>query len=176
MRCATQASPDQTDLGRARGVKRDQSTESGITVYDLDSLIRTPSRVCMVRSGQHLQSGHSDQSPAQSLDSVINYLMNIKDHAKDKVLIIVVELKTFLYQTNIFTEELKRHIQMTNDHIFLKKYIIPMTTATSTVKSVSQGTANARSNCVWLAPQCETEVGLEPHCATQVGLAPEVHD
>ena len=104
------------------------------------------------------------------------YLMNIKDHAKDKVLIIVVELKTFLYQTNIFTEELKRHIQMTNDHIFLKKYIIPMTTATSTVKSVSQGTANARSNCVWLAPQCETEVGLEPHCATQVGLASEVHD
>ena len=30
--------------------------------------------------------------------------------------------------------------------IFLKKYVIPMINATSTVKSVSQGTANVRTN------------------------------
>ena len=47
-----------------------------------------------------------------------------------------------------------------------------MITATSTVKSVSQGTANARPKWVW-HPQCATEVSLAPQCATQVGLAPE---
>ena len=173
MRCATRVKPDQSDLGRARGVKRDHSTESGITVYGLDSLIRTPSRVCMVRSGHYLRSGQSDQSPAQSLNSLIRawfrvwiilwygldslnkalsrvckvwsetfsesgksdqsqefqskssqspekrrhsytprdcffkstsqfYLINIKHHAKDEILMIVVESKIFLCQTNIF--------------------------------------------------------------------------
>ena len=36
-----------------------------------------------------------------------------------------------------------------------------MITATSTVKSVSQGTANARPKWVW-HPQCATEVDLVP--------------
>ena len=59
MRCATPADPDQTDLVRARGggVKRDRSTESGSATYGLDSLIRTPSRVCTVWSGHYLPSG-----------------------------------------------------------------------------------------------------------------------
>ena len=38
-----------------------------------------------------------------------------------------------------------------------------MITATSTVKSVGQGTANARPKWVW-----------HPNCATQVGLTPQV--
>ena len=50
-------------------------------------------------------------------------------------------------------------------YIFLKKYIIPMITATSTVKSVSQGTVIARPKWVW-HPQCATEVGLASQCAS----------
>ena len=71
MRWATETPPDQTDLGLAWGLKRDQSKKSGITVCGLYSLIKTPSSVCMVRSGNYLRSGRSDQSPAQSLDSLI---------------------------------------------------------------------------------------------------------
>ena len=70
MRCATQTGPDQTDLGRARGVNCDRLTESGSTIYSLDCLIRTPSRVCTVWSGHYLRSGQSDQSRSQSLDSL----------------------------------------------------------------------------------------------------------
>ena len=58
-------------LGSHTGGKRDHSTEYSITVYGLDSLIRIPSRVCMFRSAHYLLSGQSDQSPAQSLDSLI---------------------------------------------------------------------------------------------------------
>ena len=43
MKWAAQASPDQTDLGRARGIKRDHSTESEVTVYGLECLIGTKS-------------------------------------------------------------------------------------------------------------------------------------
>ena len=40
-----------------------------------------------------------------------------------------------------------------------------MITATSTVKSVSQGTANTRPKPVW-----------HPQCATQIGLSAQVRD
>ena len=65
MICATRASPDHTDLGRARGLERNSSTESGITVYVLGSPIRT-----RVRPGHYLQSGQSDQSADKSLDTL----------------------------------------------------------------------------------------------------------
>ena len=50
-------------------------------------------------------------------------------------------------------------------YIFLKQNIVTMITAISTVKSVSQGTANARPKSVW-----------HPQCATKDGLVPQVHD
>ena len=49
-------------------------------------------------------------------------------------------------------------------YIFLKKHIL-MITATSTVKSVSQGTTSARPKWVW-----------HPQCATVVCLVPPVRD
>ena len=50
-----------------------------------------------------------------------------------------------------------------------------MITATSTVKSVSQVTANARPKCTWHS-QYATEVGLAPQCTAQVGLIPPVRN
>ena len=58
-------------LGLRTGVNRDRSTESGSTIYGLHSLIRAPSNVWKIWSGHYLRSGESDQSPAQSLDSLI---------------------------------------------------------------------------------------------------------
>ena len=67
MRCAIQASPEQTDLGGALGVERDRSKESGITVYGLDSLIRNASRFCRV-------SAQSDQSVVEGVDNFVESL------------------------------------------------------------------------------------------------------
>ena len=47
--------------------------------------------------------------------------MNIKDHAKNEVLMIVAELKTFLsFILEFFTEKFKNHIHKMT-YIFLKK-------------------------------------------------------
>ena len=89
--------------------------------------------------------------------------MNIKDHAKNEVLMIVAELKTFLsFILEFFTEKFKNHIHKMT-YIFLKQCIIPMITANSTVKSISQGTA--RPKWVW-----------HPQCATQADLASTLND
>ena len=50
-----------------------------------------------------------------------------------------------------------------------------MITATSTVKSVSQGTANARPKWVW-HPCTQLNSAWHPQCATEVGLTPPVRD
>ena len=71
MRCAIQARPDQSDLGRARGANCDRSTESGSTIYGLESLIRTPFRVCTIWLEHYLRSEQSDMRLVQSLDSLI---------------------------------------------------------------------------------------------------------
>ena len=87
MRCATQAIPDQTNLGRTRDVKRDQSTElqcclrSGSAVYGLDSLIRTHPKSALSDQGTiygpdsltraHPESARSDQGTTYSLDGLI---------------------------------------------------------------------------------------------------------
>ena len=78
----------------------------------------------------------------------------------------------FLFQTNIFYS---KTISIKWRKLFWNKNIIPMITATSTVKTVSQGTAIAQPKWIWHT-QCATEVGLALQCATQVNLAPSVRD
>ena len=99
--------------------------------------------------------------------------MDIKDHAKDKVLVIVVELIFFLFRTKIFlNEEPKNHIHKrmsislkiinhTIDYYQLHTNDFLSRSGTTNARKNQSGTHSALLKLIW-HPQCATHVSLVP--------------
>ena len=102
-------------------------------------------------------------------------LMNIKDQAKDKVLIIDVELeKFFVFKLKFFTEKIKNHIHKMT-YLFLKKVFYTNDYCYFNSWKCQSVYHQARPKWVW-HPQFSTEVGLATQFGTQVCLVPPVCD